>query len=408
MRRVVVTGMGIVSPLGNTPEEFFHALIEKKSGVRRITAFDASRLAAPIAAEAAFNATEHLSAKELDLYDRFAQMAVVASRAALRDSGFVPRDAERARFGVYLGSAYGGAVTYDASYYALYGQGNDRLHPLSIPRLMHNASTSAVATDAGAQGPSLLISTACASSAHAIGEALHAIRSGRADRILAGGSDAPVTLPVMLCWQAMRVLAAPSNGNASSACRPFSADRCGLVVGEGAGILVLEEYEAARARGAHIYVEVAGYGATSDAAHITHPSVAGPAEAMRLALADAKLPAESIGYINAHGTGTKVNDAVETRAIREAIGSAAESVPVTSTKALHGHLMGAAGAVELIAAILALANGVIPPTAHYTAADPECNLDYVPGDARETKAQAALSNSFAFGGLNASLAVRKV
>jgi len=408
MRRVVVTGIGLVTPIGNSPAEFFSSLLECRSGVRRITAFDPVRLAVPIAAESDYSPPEHFSPKELDLYDRFTQMALLAARQAVCDSGFAPADSDRPRWGVCLGSAYGGAVSYNASYYALYAEGNDRLHPLSIPRLMHNASTSAVAMEVGARGHSLMISTACSSAAHAIGEALHSIRSGRSDRMLAGGSDAPITFPVMRGWEAMRVLAAPSNGDAARACRPFSGDRCGLVVGEGAGILVLEEYELARARGAQIYAELAGYGASSDAAHITHPSIAGPAQAMEMALADANCPVEGIGYINAHGTGTKVNDITETRAIRSVFGARAAQVPVSSTKALHGHLMGAAGAVELIAAILALVNKMIPPTAHYAAPDPACDLDYVPNHPRPATIGAALSNSFAFGGLNAALVVRRV
>jgi 3-oxoacyl-[acyl-carrier-protein] synthase II len=410
MRRVGITGIGLITPIGNTPAEFWDSLIHCRSGVRRITSFDASRLLVPVAAECAFAAQEHFSPKELDLYDRFTQMAVLAARQAVRDSGYVPADGERMRWGVCLGSAYGGALSYNASYYALYAQGNDRLHPLSIPRLMHNASTSAVAMETGAQGPSLLISTACSSAAHAIGEALHAIRSGRADRMLAGGSDAPITFPVMRGWEAMRVLAAPStsNGNVATLCRPFSRDRSGLVVGEGAGVLLLEEFDLARRRGAPIHAELAGYGASSDAVHITHPSVSGPAQAMQTALDDARLSAGGIGYINAHGTGTKVNDVTETRALRQVFTDRAADTPASSTKALHGHLMGAAGAVELIAAILSLQHQVLPPTAHYTAPDPECDLDYVPNEPRPARIEAALSNSFAFGGLNAALVVKKV
>ena len=411
MRRVVVTGMGIVSPIGNSPAEFFSALLERKSGVRKITAFDAGRLSVQLAAEADFAPAEHFSAKQIELYDRFTQMALLAARQACADSGFAPSDGDRLRWGVCLGSAYGGAVSTNASYYSLYAEGNDRLHPLTIPRLMHNASTSAVATELGAQGPSLMISTACSSAAHAMGEAFQTIRSGRADRMLAGGSDAPITFPVMRSWEAMRVLAAPpphSNGDLASACRPFSLDRSGLVLGEGAGILMLEEYELARSRRARIYAEMIGYGASSDAGHITHPSVEGPARAMQVALTEANLHADEIHYINAHGTGTKVNDVMETRAIKQVFGDRARLIPVSSTKALHGHLMGAAGAVELIAAILAIEHQVIPPTAHYSVPDPECDLDYVPNEPRPAKIEAALSNSFAFGGLNAVLAVRKV
>lgn len=408
MRRVVVTGLGLVTPIGNSAEEFFSALLAAKSGVRRITAFDPARLSIPIAAECDFTPAEHFLPRHLELYDRFTQMALLAARQACADAGFTPREEERERWGVCLGSAYGGAVSEDASYFSMYGKGNERLHPLSIPRLMHNASTSAVATETGAQGPSLLISTACASAAHAIGEALHVIRSGRADRMLAGGSDAPITLPVMRGWEAMRVLAAPANGNCATVCRPFSRDRSGLVVGEGAGILFLEEYELACARGARIHAEIAGYGASSDAAHITHPTVEGPARAMQMAMREGGLRPEEIHYVNAHGTGTKVNDVVETQALKKALGERASRVPVSSTKALHGHLMGAAGAVELIAAILAIQKQVIPPTAHFTAPDPECDLDYVPNEPRPAKIEVVLSNSFAFGGLNAVLAVKRL
>ncbi|MBI3406472.1 MAG: beta-ketoacyl-[acyl-carrier-protein] synthase family protein [Acidobacteria bacterium] len=408
MRRVVVTGMGIVSPLGNSPAEFFQSLLSTRSGIRRITAFDPSRLSVPVAAEADFDPAAHFTPKQLDLFDRFTQMAVIAARQAVADAAYNPANGERLRWGVCLGTAYGGAITYNSNYYALYAQGNDHLHPLTIPRLMHNASTSAVAMEIGAQGPSLLISTACSSAAQAIGEAMYTIRSGRADRMLAGGSDAPITFPVMRGWEAMRVLAAAANGDVSSACRPFSADRNGLVVGEGAGVLLLEEFEAAKSRGAKIYAELAGYGSSSDAGHITHPSVDGPARAMQAALDDAALRPEEIGYINAHGTGTRINDPMETRAIKQVFAAHASRVPVSSTKALHGHLMGASGAVELIAAILAMQNNVIPPTAHLTSPDPDCDLDYVPNTPRKASFSAALSNSFAFGGLNAVLAVKRI
>ncbi len=411
-RRVAITGLGVVSPLGNSPAEFFGALLEKKSGVRTIRSFDASRLTVRIAAEADFDAPQHFSLRQLDLYDRFTQIAVIAARQAVADSGYAPADGQRLRWGVSLGSGYGGAVTYNENYHALYAQNRERFHPLTISRLMHNASTSAVAAELGAQGPSLLVSTACSSASHAIGEAFHYIRSGRADCMLAGGSDAPVTLPVMKVWEAMRVLAEPNGARTADdiarICRPFSLDRTGLVLGEGAGALLLEEFEAARARGARIYAELAGYGSTSDAGHITRPSVEGPARAMQMAMEEAGLRPDQVQYINAHGTGTKVNDVVETQAIKQAFGERARHVTISSTKALHGHLMGAAGAVELIAAILAMQQQTVPPTANYTAPDPECDLDYVPNEPRAARITAALSNSFAFGGLNAVLAVKAI
>lgn len=411
MRRAVITGMGLVTPIGNTLEQFFASLLECRSGVKRITGFDAARLSAPVAAECDFPAEKQFTARQIDLYDRFALLALAAAQQALLDSGVALADRDRPRCGVSLGSAYGGAASYNASYHRLYAEGKDHVHPLTIPRLMHNASTSAVSMELGLQGPSLLLSTACSSSAHAMGEALMMIRSGRADRMLAGGSDAPVTFPVMRSWEAMRVLATPGpdvNGDVPRLCRPFSADRTGLVVGEGAGVVLLEEYELARRRGARIYGELAGYGASSDAAHITNPSADGAARAIQAALADAGLRAEDVGYVNAHGTGTRVNDSTETRALKQAFGAGASRVPVSSTKALHGHLMGASGSVELVAAVLAMKNGVLPPTAHYTSPDAECDLDVIPNTPRPARIRAALSNSFAFGGLNAVLAIKSV
>jgi len=258
-----------------------------------------------------------------------------------------------------------------------------------------------------ARGPTLAPSTACSSGAHAIGEAMRFIQHGQADWMLAGGSDAPITYGVIRAWEAMRVLA-PENGDAARACRPFSADRRGIVIGEGAAVLLLEEYEVARKRGARIYAELAGYGANSDASHITQPSVEGPARAMQLALDDAGLNPEEVDYINAHGTATRVNDVVETRAIKQVFGARAGKIPVSSTKSMHGHVMGASGAIELVATVEALRRGVLPPTANYSKPDSDCDLDYVPNQAREQKVRAALSNSFAFGGLNAVLVVKQV
>jgi 3-oxoacyl-(acyl-carrier-protein) synthase len=272
---------------------------------------------------------------------------------------------------------------------------------------MHNAATSQICMEYGAQGPSLAISTACSSAGHAIGEAFHLIKFGIADVMLAGGSDAPITYGMIRSWESVRVLA-PGDGDPSRACRPFSRDREGMVMGEGAGVFLLEEFEHARRRGAKVYAEVAGYGMSSDASHITQPSVSGPARAIRMSLEEAGLNPEQVDYINAHGTGTRLNDAVETQVIKEVFKHHARQVAISSTKSMHGHVMGATGAVELAAAVMAIERGVIPPTANYTQPDPECDLDYVPNQAREKPARVAISNSFAFGGLNAVLLVRRL
>jgi 3-oxoacyl-(acyl-carrier-protein) synthase len=323
------------------------------------------------------------------------------------DSGLPLRDEDPTRAGVNIGTALGSAATNDEAYRRFYGTPPRRIRPFTIPRLMHNASASQVSMMFGLQGPTSCHSTACAASSHAIGEAGEIIRSGRADVMLAGGTDAAIVPGALTAWEALRLLA-PAGDNPAAACRPFSRDRMGLVLAEGAGVLVLEEWDRARRRGAPIYAELAGYGATSDAGHITQPGVAAPARAIAAALAQAHLAPTAVGYINAHGTGTRLNDATETRVLVEAFGSHASALAISSTKSMHGHAMGASGAIELIATVLAISRGVLPPTAHYSEFDPECHLDYVPNTAREHQVAAALSNSFAFGGLNAALVVRRV
>ncbi|MBI4465886.1 MAG: beta-ketoacyl-ACP synthase II [Acidobacteria bacterium] len=412
MRRVVITGMGVVAATGKTVSEFFRQLVEARPGTRPIQNLDrgvVSRLNCKIAAEVSgFDPGQHFTEKELDQLDRFSQFALVAARQALADSGLgefsVP---QQPRVGVCIGTAYGGTETLDTHYFSLYAKNATRLPPLVIPRLMYNAATCQVSMRFQARGPCLTPTTACSSGAHAIGEAYRIIQHGEADWMLAGGSDAPITYGVIRCWEAMRVLA-PDNGNPARACRPFSGDRQGIVIGEGAAVFLLEDYEAARRRGAQVYAELAGYGANSDASHITQPSVEGPARAMRLALEDARLSPEEIDYVNAHGTATKVNDVIETRALKEVFGAYAKKLAVSSTKSMHGHVMGASGAIELVAAVEALRQGVIPPTANYATPDPDCDLDYVPNQARERPLRAAISNSFAFGGLNAVLVLKRV
>ena len=407
MRRVAITGLGVFASIGKNVESFFSNLVNARSGIRRITQWDPSSMTVQIAAEVPeYVPTDYFPVKRLDLLDRFSQFGLLAAREALQTSGITISEEEKPRFGVVMGSGMGGAETFDTGYFNLYAKNETRLHPFTIPKIMHNAVTSQICMEFGAQGPSLAIATACSSAGHAIGEAFHHIKFGMADLMLAGGSDAPITYGMVRSWESVRVLAT-GNGNPGTACRPFSADREGMVLGEGGGVLLLEEWEHARKRGAKIYAEIAGYGMSSDASHITQPSVAGPARAIRMALDEAETKPEEVGYINAHGTGTRLNDATETQVIKEVFKEHARQLAISSTKSMHGHVMGATGAVELAATVMALEHGVIPPTANYTRPDPECDLDYVPNQAREARVKVAISNSFAFGGLNAVLLVRR-
>lgn len=407
MRRVVITGIGVFASPGKDVDTFFCNLLSARSGIRRIQQWDPSTLSVQIAAEVPdYTPTDFFPLKRLDLLDRFTQFGLLAAREAVKSSGIEISDEERTRFGVVMGTGMGGAETFDSTYYNLYAKNETRLHPFTIPKVMHNAVTSQICMEYGAQGPALAVCTACSSAGHAIGEAFHLIKFGMADIMLAGGSDAPITYGMIRSWESVRVLAS-GNGEPSRACRPFSADREGMVLGEGAGVLVLEEAERARKRGAKIYAELAGYGLSSDASHITQPSVAGPARAIRMALAEAGVNPEDVDYINAHGTGTRLNDAIETQVIKEVFKDHARRVAISSTKSMHGHVMGATGAVELAAAVMAVERGMVPPTANYTLPDPECDLDYVPNEARQQKVNVAVSNSFAFGGLNAVLLVRR-
>lgn len=408
MRRVVITGLGVIAATGKDRESFFSNLTKGQSGVRRIEQFDPSTLSIQIGAEVpGYLPTDYFPAKRLDLLDRFTQFALIAAKEAMESSGLEVREEERERFGVVTGSGMGGVCTIDSGFFNLYAKQATRLHPFTIPKIMHNAATSQMSMEYGAEGPSMTIATACSSSGHAMGEAFRLIKYGAADIMLAGGCDAPITFGMMRSWESVRVLAS-ANGNASRACRPFSADREGFVMGEGAGILVLEEFEHARSRGARIYAEIAGFGMTSDASHITQPSQVGPARAIRQALKEAGVNPEEVDYINAHGTGTQLNDVTETQVIKEVFRDHARKLAISSTKSMHGHAMGATSAIEMVATVMALDRGVIPPTANYTRPDPQCDLDYVPNEARARPLRVAVSNSFAFGGLNAVLLVRKV
>jgi len=404
---VVITGIGVFASTGRNSESFFDTLAQGRSAIRRITQFDPSPLSVQIAAEVAnYEPTDYFPAKRLDLLDRFTQFGLLASKEALDSSAIAIRDEERPRFGVVTGTGMGGASTFESGYYSLFAKQATRLHPFTIPKIMHNAATSQICMEFGAQGPSLTTATACSSAGHAIGAAFHLIKFGLADLMLAGGCEAPITPGMIRSWESVRVLAI-GNGDASRACRPFSADRDGMVIGEGAGMIFLEELEHAKQRGAKIYAELAGFGMSSDAGHITQPSIDGPARAVRMALDEAQVNPEEVDYVNAHGTGTRLNDVTETQVLKEVFKDHARHLAISSTKSMHGHVMGATGAVEMLATIQAIDRGVIPPTANYTQPDPECDLDYVPNQAREQPVRVAISNSFAFGGLNAVLLVRR-
>ncbi len=399
-RRVAITGVGAISALGADREAFWSALQAGRPGLEPIQAVDTAGLGFDRGGEAHdFRPDEHLADPLLHLADRFAQFTIVAARQAVTDAGLEPGQLGGERCGVVTGSCVGGQTTQDEAFVRLYREGRPRVHPLSVPRVMANAGASLVSMDLGIQGPGFTLSTACSSANHALGQALWMIRAGIVDRALAGGGEAPFSYGNLVAWNAMRVVS-------SDTCRPFSADRSGMILGEGAAMLMLEETAAARARGARIYAELAGCGMSSDAHHITQPSEDGPGRAMSAALVDAGLEPEQIGYVNAHGTGTKANDATETAAIRSVFGAHADQLAVSSTKSMHGHALGAAGALEAAATVLALFHGLLPPTANYTTPDPECDLDVVPNAARAASVEAALSNSFAFGGLNAVLAFR--
>ena len=408
MRRVVITGIGAVSALGVGVPALWEGLAAGRSGIRRVTVCDLDRLTDPIAAEVpSFDPAAYLSSDQLLILDRYAAFAMVAAEEAWSGSGVTLTEEERPRAGALIGTGMGGVTRQDECYRDMYDRGVTRTHPFTIPRIMYNAAASHISMKYRLEGPTLCISTACSSASHAIGEAAELVRSGRADLMVAGGADAPIAPGVVKAWEGMRVLA-PAGDNPATACRPFSADRQGLVLGEGAGIVILEERERAMRRGAVIHAELSGYSATADAAHITAPGVESPSRAIRQALAQAGLNPEQVQYINAHGTATRLNDSTETTIIKRVFGDYARKVAISSTKSMHGHMMGASGAVELIATLMAIERGVVPPTANYRKPDPECDLDYVPNQAREMKVDAAISNSFAFGGLNAVLVVTRV
>ncbi|HXJ16761.1 MAG TPA: beta-ketoacyl-[acyl-carrier-protein] synthase family protein [Candidatus Polarisedimenticolia bacterium] len=401
-RRVAITGLGIISPLGLNLAESWNSLREGRSAIQPIESVDCSSLRFRNGAEVrGFDATKHFPEGKDAYIDRFAQFSVVAAREAFRDSGIALTPELRERSAIVCGSAVGGQSAIEKGFEDLYVADRGRVHPLTIPKTMANAGASHISMDLGLSGPVYTVSTACSSANHAIGQAFRLVRDAEADLAVTGGSEALFTVGMLKAWEAMRVISPDT-------CRPFSKDRKGMILGEGGAMMILEPFDAAKARGAKIYAEICGFGMTSDAHHLTQPTVAGPARAMRGALREAGLAPEAVGYINAHGTGTPGNDPVESRAIREVFGAHADKLGVSSTKSLHGHALGAAGALEAVSTVLAIHHGILPPTANFTERDPECDLDYIPNKPRAQQVEAALSNSFAFGGLNAVVAFRAV
>lgn len=404
MRRVAVTGIGLVSPLGNSCEEALANAVAGRSAIRRIETPWSGRLAAPLAACARFDAEEHFPPPRLRMLDRVSQIALAATRQAIGDAQLDMTAEDRARIGVFVGTGMGGALTTDDGYLSLYRDGCQRMKPFSILMGMTNAPAAWIGLEYELTGPNLTYSTACSSAAVAIGEAWVRLRHGEIDIALAGGSEAPLSFGAMKAWEALRTLASEDPGDPSASCKPFSANRTGLVLGEGAAILVLEDRERAVARGTPIHGEILGYGLATDASHITRPTVTGQAATMRAALRSGPVAAEAIDSINAHGTGTQANDSVETAAIKEVFGERAYRIPVSATKAIHGHLLGASGALELALALLALRGDVLLPTMHLEVPAADCDLDYVPNSARRgAGARTVMSSSFAFGGTNAVL-----
>jgi 3-oxoacyl-[acyl-carrier-protein] synthase II len=408
-RRVVVTGVGLVTPLGVGIENVWSAVLAGQSGIGRITRFDASFHDTQIAGEVkGFTAEDYISAKEVRKMDLFIQYALGAARVAVTDAGIDMAREEGDRVGVVVGTGLGGLPTIEKYHLVLQERGPSRITPFFIPMLIANLASGQIAIQYGMKGPNLCIVTACATGAHSIGDAFRIIQYGDADMVVAGGTEANLTPLTVAGFGAMKALST-RNDAPEKASRPFDLNRDGFVIGEGSGIVILEELEHARQRGAKIYAEVAGYGYNGDAYHITAPSPTGEGSirCMRMAMRDANIAPGDVDYINAHGTSTKLNDFTETLAIKEVFGQGAYKVPVSSSKSMIGHLLGAAGAVEAIFSVLSIRDGICPPTINYETPDPECDLDYVPNRARKADVRIALSNSFGFGGTNCTLIFRR-
>ncbi|WP_438987975.1 beta-ketoacyl-[acyl-carrier-protein] synthase family protein [Marivivens donghaensis] len=401
MRRVVITGAGTINALGHDVAQTFEAMREGRCGIGPLEIPDVDRLMVKIAGQVRnYDEHEHFNRQQIALYDRFTQFTLLAARQAVAQSGLEFHGELADRSGVVLGTSGGGLTTQDENYRVVYEEGKNRVHPFIVPKLMNNAATSHLSIEFNLRGPSFTVATACASSNHAMGQAFQMIRSGMAPVMLTGGSESMLVFGGVKAWEGLRVMS-------KDGCRPFSANRNGMVQGEGAGVFVFEDYEHARKRGATILAEVIGFAMSSDASDIVMPSKQGAGRAITGAMRDARIDKSEVGYINAHGTGTAANDKTESAAVADAFGPHADKLMMSSTKSMHGHLIGGTGAVELLACIMALKDGIIAPTINYEEPDPECALDVVPNEAREANVDVVLTNAFAFGGLNAVLALRK-
>jgi len=410
LHRVVVTGLGAVTPIGNTVKEYWQGLTNGRNGVADISLFDASKHACRFAAEVKnFDPTDFLEPKESKRWDRFSKFGVVATKQALADSGLKINENNNCRIGVIIGSGVGGLLTMETQAHVLSDRGPSRVSPFTVPMMIPNMATGLAAIAIGAKGPSSAISTACAAGSNAVGDAFRLIQLGKADAIICGGAEASITPLGVAGFSSAKALSF-RNDDPSTASRPFDAERDGFVIGEGAGLMVLETLDHAKKRDASIYAEVIGYGSTCDAHHITSPVPGGlgGAEAIRLALLDGKLNPEDVDYINAHGTSTPANDKNETSAIKNVFGEASKQIPISSTKSMTGHLLGGSGGIEAVACVLALKHGILPPTINYSNKDSECDLDYIPNIAREKPSKVIISNSFGFGGHNVCLAFCKI
>lgn len=410
--RIVITGIGVISPFGDGVGPFWEALKSGKTGVDRVSLFDASQLNCQVAAECrSFDASKYMDPKEAKRSDRYTHFAVAASKLAMADAGLkTGENVNPERLGIIIGSGIGGMDTIEKQSRAFVERGPRRVSPFMIPNLLANMSSGVVAIDLGAKGVNFSVVSACATGTHALGEALLHLQSGKEDVILAGGSEAAITPLGFAGFCAMKAMATNFNDEPQRASRPFDADRCGFVMGEGAGVIALERYDHAVARGARIYCEVAGYGATCDAYHITSPDIEGRglSQCLLRTLEDAGMPLESVDYINAHGTSTPYNDKFETAAIHKVFGEHAKKLMVSSTKGMTGHMLGAAGAIEAAVCAKVIEDGVVPPTINYENPDPDCDLDYVPNKAREAKVDVAISTNLGFGGHNGALLFKRI
>lgn len=401
MNRVVITGLGVVSSVGQSTRDYWDSLVAGRSTFAPPTLGTAAQATGKLVGEVkGFDPAAHFEPSQILLLDRVSQFAVVAARQAVSQSGLELGGELAERTAAIIGTGSGGHTTVDENFHRLYAEGAARLHPLTIPKAMISAAASQVSMYCGSKGPAFAVASACASATHAIGLAFHMVRSGGVTCAVAGGTEASITFGGMKGWEAMRIMSPDT-------CRPFSKDRKGMVIGEGAAIVVLEALDHARSRGADILAEIVGFGMSADAQDLTAPNANGMARAIIATLADAGLPPDAIDYVNAHGTGTTANDSAETAALHLSFGAHARRLAVSSTKSIVGHTLGAAGALELIAAVMAIRDGIAPPTMNYLGPDPDCDLDYVPNEARRMPVRAVLSNSFAFGGLNAVLAARQ-